>query len=88
MIKVDTMSDGQQLELIRLQQAVLIGSVLFVTSFLSNLGYTVSLFFIGFAVCPLFSPLFFDFNKIVIHNNVLSTAKIVIWLITFAKKQL
>lgn len=49
-VKVDTMSDGQQLELIRLQQAVLIGSVLFVTSFLSNLGYTVSLFFIGFAV--------------------------------------
>ena len=49
-VKVDTMSDSEQLELIRLQQAVLIGSVLFVTSFLSNLGYTVSLFFIGFAV--------------------------------------
>ena len=49
-VKVDTMNDSEQLELIRLQQAVLIGSVLFVTSFLSNLGYTVSLFFIGFAV--------------------------------------
>lgn len=49
-IKVDTMNDGEQLELIRLQQAVLIGSVLFVTSFLSNLGYTVALFFIGFGV--------------------------------------
>ena len=49
-IKVDTMNDSEQLELIRLQQAVLIGSVLFVTSFLSNLGYTVALFFIGFAV--------------------------------------
>jgi len=49
-VKVDTMNDSEQLELIRLQQAVLIGSVLFVTSFLSNLGYTVALFFIGFAV--------------------------------------
>jgi hypothetical protein len=49
-VKVDTMNDSEQLELIRLQQAVLIGSVLFVTSFLSNLGYTVALFFIGFSV--------------------------------------
>ena len=49
-VKVDTMNDSEQLELIRLQQAVLIGSVLFVTSFLSNLGYTVGLFFIGFSV--------------------------------------
>lgn len=49
-VKVDTMNDSEQLELIRLKQAVLIGSVLFVTSFLSNLGYTVALFFIGFAV--------------------------------------
>ena len=49
-VKVDTMNDSEQLELIRLQQAVLIGSVLFVTSFLSNLGYTVALFFMGFAV--------------------------------------
>ena len=49
-VKVDTMNDSEQLELIRLQQAVLIGSVLFVTSFLSDLGYTVALFFIGFAV--------------------------------------
>ena len=49
-VKVDTMNDTEQLELIRLQQAVLIGSVLFVTSFLSNLGYTVGLFFIGFTV--------------------------------------
>ena len=32
-VKVDTMNDSEQLELIRLQQAVLIGSVLFVTSF-------------------------------------------------------
>ena len=44
------MNDSEQLELIRLQQAVLIGSVLFVTSFLSNLGYTVALFFMGFSV--------------------------------------
>ena len=49
-VKVDTMNDSEQLELIRLQQAVLIGSVLFVTSFLSNLGYTVALFFMGFSV--------------------------------------
>ena len=49
-VKVDTMNDGEQLELIRLQQAVLIGSVLFITSFLSNLGYTVALFFIGFGI--------------------------------------
>lgn len=49
-VKVDTMNDSEQLELIRLQQAVLIGTVLFVTSFLSNLGYTVALFFMGFAV--------------------------------------
>ena len=49
-VKVDTMNDSEQLEVIRLQQAVLIGSVLFVTSFLSNLGYTVALFFIGFSV--------------------------------------
>ena len=49
-VKVDTMNDSEQLELIRLKQAVLIGSVLFVTSFLSNLGYTVALFFIGFTV--------------------------------------
>ena len=53
-VKVDTMNDSEQLELIRLQQAVLIGSVLFVTSFLSNLGYTVALFFIGFAVLYFF----------------------------------
>jgi len=53
-IKVDTNNDTEQKDLIKLQQAVLIGSVLFLTSFLSNLGYTVSLFFMGFAVWYIF----------------------------------
>jgi len=53
-VKIDTMNDTQQKDLIKLQQAVLIGSVLFVTAFLCNLGYTAALFYIGFAIWYIF----------------------------------
>jgi hypothetical protein len=53
-VKIDTMNDTQQQDLIRLQQAVLIGSVLFVTAFLCNLGYTAALFYMGFAIWYIF----------------------------------
>ena len=46
-IPIHTKNLAQLKRLSRIQEAVLIGFVLFLTSFLTNLGFTASLFFIG-----------------------------------------